>query len=291
VSKDDLSGKAVVVTGAGRGLGRAYALEVASRGAWVLLSEVDGDVAHEVRAEIEAAGGQAAVVVGSVADWEGAKGLVDRCIAERGRIDGLINNAAIFHVGVPWIETEDAIRGIVDVNIVGSLFCATHALSAMIAQGSGSLVNVTSGAHLGIREMGSYAATKGAIASATYTWALDAEPYGVRVNAISPVARTRMSGVWGNRDAAHMDEPDPAEIAPLAAFLLSDRAAGISGQVVRLDAHGLSVLRQPHFESAPVALAQRTFEAVAAAFEDGSLTDQLGPVGYGAETLFSASLT
>jgi NAD(P)-dependent dehydrogenase (short-subunit alcohol dehydrogenase family) len=284
VSENGLEGKAVAVTGAARGLGRAYAVEAAAQGASVVLSDVSGDLVREVARQIAADGGAASVAEGSIADWAAAEALVAQCVEDYGRIDGMINNAAVFHVAVPWEETEQAVRGIVEVNIVGSVFCAVHALRAMVKQRSGSLVNVVSGAHLGIREMGAYAATKGAIASATYAWALDAEPYGVRVNAISPVARTRMSTVWENRDEAHLDEPDPSEIAPLAAFLLSDQASGISGQVVRLDAQGLSILRQPHFPTAPVALPERTFEAVAAAFA-GPLAEGSCPVGFGAETL------
>lgn len=288
VSKE-LQGKAIVVTGAARGLGRAYALAAVAEDASVVLNDLDADLLEEVVSEIVAAGGRAAAWPGSIADWASAEALVAHCVAEHGRLDGFVNNAAVFHVAVPWEEDERTVRRIVEVNVIGSIFCATHALRAMVAQRSGSLLNVVSAAHLGLREMGSYAATKGAIASATYTWALDAAPYGVRVNAISPVARTRMSTVWENRDEAHMDEPDPAEIAPLAAFLLSDSAAGITGQVVRLDAAGLSIMRQPHFEEAPVALPVRTFEAVAAAFA-GPLAEGSCPVGFGAETLSPAAV-
>jgi NAD(P)-dependent dehydrogenase (short-subunit alcohol dehydrogenase family) len=290
MSHRGLEGKAVVVTGAARGLGRAYAREVASLGASVLLSDVSGELAREVAAEITAAGGVASVAEGSIADWATAEALIAQCLAEHGRLDGLVNNAAVFHVGNPWDETEQALRTIVEVNVLGSLFCAVHALRAMVAQRSGSLVNVVSGAHLGIAEMGAYAATKGAIASATYTWALDAHPHNVRVNAISPVARTRMSTVWENRDEAHMDEPDPVDIAPLAAFLLSDRAAGVTGQVVRLDAGGLSILTQPHFAAEPVPLPERSFEAVAAAFA-GPLAGAACPVGFGREDLSRAAMS
>ena len=117
----------------------------------------------------------------------------------------------------------------------------------MVAQGAGTILNVTSGALLGILEHSLYGATKGAVMSLTYGWAMDAAPHGVRVNALSPLARTAMSEAWANRDAEHMDEPPPASVAPLVAYLLSDHAAGITGQVVRLDATGLSLMAPPAF--------------------------------------------
>src|SRR4051794_31871107 len=110
MSGEALQGKAVVVTGAGRGLGRAYATEIAAQGAAVVLSDVDGGPLREAADAIAAAGGAATTFEGSVAEWDGAAGLVAHCVEAHGRIDGLVNNAAVFHVAVPWEETEDAMR-------------------------------------------------------------------------------------------------------------------------------------------------------------------------------------
>ncbi|MCW2991872.1 MAG: short-chain dehydrogenase/reductase, partial [Solirubrobacterales bacterium] len=191
---------------------------------------------------------------------------------------GLVNNAGVTAVGDPWDFDEATLRRVVDVNLLGTLHCGTHALRHMVAQGGGTILNVTSGALLGILEHSLYGATKGAVVSLTYGWAMDAATHGVRVNALSPLARTAMSEAWANRDAAHMDEPPPSAVAPLVAYLLSDRAAHVSGQVVRLDAGGLSLLRPPSFP-APVPVQPRTVEEIIAAFE-GALDEDLQLVGF-----------
>lgn len=273
-----LNGKVVIITGAGGGLGRAYALAVAAAGARVVVNDVDAAATSAVVGEIEAAGGTAVAHVGSVADWDAAEALVALATTSFGRLDGLVNNAGVFHAAFPWDETEAGIRRIIDVNVLGTLFCAVHAIRVMREQGSGSIVNVTSGGHVGIAEMGSYGASKGAVASMTYSWALDAEAAGIRVNAISPIARTGQSDLWDNRDAEHMDEPPPERVAPLVVYLLGDGFRHLSGQVIRLDAQGLSVLDQPWFPERKATGEQWTPESVAAAIE-GELADQLRPVG------------
>lgn len=278
-----LADKVVVVTGAAHGLGRAYALDAAARGALLVLADVEREALTAVANEIRAGGGTADTVVGSVADWDDAARMVAACRDRHGRIDGLVNNAAILHVTPGWAEQEQPLRRIVEVNLLGTLFCGTHALRAMVEQGFGSLVNVTSGAHLGLREMGAYAATKGGVASLTFTWALDAAEHGVRVNALSPVARTRMSDVWEHRDAAHQLEPPPDAVAPLASYLLSDRSRHLSGQILRLDADGVSFLRPPRRDEA-AGPAPMSFAAIARALgPDGPLRPS--PVGYGLEAL------
>ncbi len=282
-----LEGKVVIITGAGGGLGRAYALAAAAAGARLVVNDVDATAIEAVVGEIEAAGGTAVAHVGSVADWDAAGALVALATTSFGRLDGLVNNAGIFHAAFPWDETEAGIRRIIEVNVFGTMFCAVHAVRVMREQGSGSIVNVTSGGHVGIAEMGSYGASKGAVASMTYSWALDAEAAGIRVNAISPIARTGQSDLWDNRDAEHMDEPPPERVAPLVVYLLGDASRHVSGQVIRLDAQGLSVLDQPRFPEHKATGAQWTAESVAAAIE-GELAEQLRPVGLVKRTPFAA---
>ncbi len=154
-----LDGKAVIVTGAGQGLGRAYALDAAAEGASVVVNDIDAAAAEKVAAEIAGAGGRAAPVVGSVADWDRAGELVGACLKEYGAVDGLVNNAGVLNLTPPWDESETSIRRVVEVNLLGALFVGTHAVRVMVDQGSGSIVNITSSAQLGLSTMGTYGAT------------------------------------------------------------------------------------------------------------------------------------
>jgi NAD(P)-dependent dehydrogenase (short-subunit alcohol dehydrogenase family) len=244
-----LDGRAVVVTGAGRGLGRAFARHAAGAGAAVVVNDVDGDLARETVAGITAAGGCAVPSAHSVADPEQAGALVEGCVAEFGRIDGLVNNAGLNYAVSPWEEDPARVRELVEVNVLGVIYTGLAAVRAM--RHGGSIVNISSGAALGQRARGTYAASKGAVASLTYSWALDLEAAGIRVNAVCPLARTRM--VLGCERSQRNCPPDrtPERIAPLVSFLLGDRARGVTGQVVRCNGPQLHIVGQPYFK-APV---------------------------------------
>ncbi|MGH6740205.1 MAG: SDR family NAD(P)-dependent oxidoreductase, partial [Bradyrhizobium sp.] len=167
-----LTGKAVVITGSGRGNGAACARRAARQGAAVVVNDMDAEPAAETVAAIKADGGTAIACVADITDWGEAGRLIQSCIDAFGKIDGLVNNAALFHgAGVEAIDPE-AVRNLVDVNVLGPLHCTGHAIKPMLAQKSGSIVNVVSGAHMGMLGMGIYGATKGAVASMVYTWAL-----------------------------------------------------------------------------------------------------------------------
>jgi NAD(P)-dependent dehydrogenase (short-subunit alcohol dehydrogenase family) len=234
-----LTGKAVVITGAGGGLGRAYALHAAASGARVVVNDVDGGLAEAVVAEIDGGGGEATVSTHSVATADQAWALIELCVGRFGAIDGLVNNAGVIDVGPAWEATPEVIRRLVEVNVLGVLYCGTAALERMRAQGSGVIVNVTSGAHLGMAQRSVYGATKGAVASVTYSWALEMAPHGVSVIALSPLADTRMS-VGPNLQA-------PERVAPIVSHLLSGRARGLSGQVVRFDGSHVSLMSRSRF--------------------------------------------
>lgn len=238
-----LDGRAVVVTGAGRGLGRAYALAAAAAGARVVVNDVDGPEAEAVRDAIVAGGGDALLHVGSVADAAAVETVLDACVDSFGALDGLVNNAALAYDLLPWEEDPAAIRRIVEVNVLGSLLCGTRAIARMRQAGGGVIVNVTSGARFGMPRTGTYGATKGAVASMTYGWALDARSAGVRVNAISPLARTRMTEDAELIDAVAM--PAPESVAPAVVFLLSERSAPLTGRILRFDGRALSLLPEP----------------------------------------------
>ncbi|XVQ86948.1 SDR family NAD(P)-dependent oxidoreductase [Microbispora siamensis] len=196
-----LDGRCVVVTGAGRGLGRAYALACAAHGAGVVVNDVDGAAAHAVAAEIAAAGGHAVAEPGSAGSWEVAARLAGTAELEFGRLDGLVANAGITHHAPPWEEDEARLRRITEVNVLGVQFAAVHAMRAMVRRGAGgSIVTVVSGARFGIPGMSAYGATKGAVAAMTAGWARDCASAGIRVNAVSPLAETGMAALDARPD-------------------------------------------------------------------------------------------
>src|SRR4051794_15246339 len=115
-----LEGKSVVVTGAGRGLGAAYAVACARHGASVVVNDIDGDVAEETTAAITSAGGTAVTEQGDVRSADDAERMVERCVGEFGRIDGLVNNAGIYRMGIVGEQDEQELRLLVETNVIGT---------------------------------------------------------------------------------------------------------------------------------------------------------------------------
>lgn len=267
-----LSGKAVVITGSGRGIGAACARGVARRGAAVVINDVDPTLAAQTVAAIEAEGGRAVACVADITDWGAAEEPVTACIAAFGRIDGLVNNAGLAHVTRLADFTPAEARALIEVNVLGSLHCAAHAVKPMLAQGSGSIVNVISGAHMGLPGLGTYAASKGAAASMVYCWALELAGTGVRANALSPIA----SGTGMAADDP-LGQPPEANSA-IVEFLLSDRAAQVNGQMVRIDGDQIHLYVHPSLLLPPAVNARWTAETVAQAF-DTDFKDRLVPCG------------
>jgi NAD(P)-dependent dehydrogenase (short-subunit alcohol dehydrogenase family) len=250
-AKVTLSGMPVVITGAGSGLGRAYALDCARAGGRVVVNDVAADLARATVALIAAEGHCGVAHAGSVADWETAAGLIDTCVATFGSIGGLVNNAGILHAAHIWEESEAELRRIVDVNLLGSMYCGAHAMRQFVRQGSGTVVNVTSGAQLGVPRLSAYGATKAAVTAMTYAWAIEGRPYSVRVNAISPVARTPILSSWdGNAEQqrARLRYAEPDAVAPLVTFLLSEASAPLTGYVVRGDGREICPLHPAEFQ-------------------------------------------
>jgi NAD(P)-dependent dehydrogenase (short-subunit alcohol dehydrogenase family) len=244
-----LDGQAIVVTGAGRGLGEAYALHAAHAGARLVVNDVDADFAERTAEHIRAYGGEAVASGHDLAKPEDASGVIDYCVETYGRIDGLVNNAGINYEALPWEDSPDRMRELFEVNVFGLFNCGLAAITAMRAAGTeGSIVNIASGALLGQRKLAAYAASKGAIASLTYSWALDVDSLGIRVNAVCPVAHTRM--VWESERSLRATPPErtPGKVAPLVLFLLSDRSAGITGQLIRCNGRELHVVGQPYLK-------------------------------------------
>jgi NAD(P)-dependent dehydrogenase (short-subunit alcohol dehydrogenase family) len=183
-----------------------------------------------------------------------------------------------------WELEESHVLDLVTTNVVGVAACGTFAMRRMVQQGFGSIVNVVSGAHFGIPHMSVYGATKGAVASFTYGWSLDLEGTGVRVNAVSPLARTRMSTstaeFYSRRGLGLIDSegsPAPEVNAPVVIYLLSDAAAGLTGQIVRIERNQLAIVAHPAVRE-PVLTGDWTVANVDRAFAE-TLEEYAVPVG------------
>lgn len=271
----ELSGKAIVITGAGSGLGAAYARHAASLGAKVVVNDIDAGKAEETAGAIRQAGGSAAACGGDVSKWETAQVLVDFCASEFGQLSGFVANAGILRHGRLMETNEQDLRQMFEINLLGTVACARAATMAMLAQGAGgSIVTVTSGSQAGDIALGGYGATKAAVATLTYSWAMELSGTGVRINAVSPLAETSMAA----RNKAHLADqqakrevqygvlPPPDVSAPVISYLLSERACDIHGQVVRIAGRELSFVTHPMIAD-PVLDGEWTFEAVSDAFE------------------------
>ncbi|MGH3492204.1 MAG: SDR family NAD(P)-dependent oxidoreductase [Sciscionella sp.] len=245
-----LEEQAIIVTGAGRGLGEAFAIHAAQAGARVVVNDIDEEMAEKVAATIAEFGGIAVPSGHSVADPQDAERIVQCCVREFGTVNGLVNNAAVNYEALPWLDEAGRMRELIETNVLGSMYTGTAAIRAMREHG-GAVVNICSGAFFGQRKLAGYAASKGAIASLTYSWALDCEESGIRVNAVCPLAHTRM--VWQSERALRNCPPSntPARIAPVVLHLLSSAAEGITGQVIRCNGTELHVVGGP-FVKQPV---------------------------------------
>ena len=248
-----LDNKVVAVTGAGRGIGRAIALDAARAGANVVVADygvdIDGsapssDIADAVVAEIEELGGKAVAVASDVGTMAGGESIVEAAMDLWGRIDGAVCVAGILRERMLFNMSEDEFDDVIRVHLKGTFTVFKAAAAIMRKQeGGGSLIGFTSGVWaLGSVSQANYAAAKGGIVSLTYAAAVGLERYGVRANAIAPVARTRMSA---NVPTTLAEIGDPEDISPMAVYLLSDNAAAITGQVYTVVGNKVAVWSQP----------------------------------------------
>ncbi|NKY43639.1 SDR family NAD(P)-dependent oxidoreductase [Nocardia cerradoensis] len=254
----DFSDYVVIVTGAGRGIGRAHAELLADRGAAVVVNDtggaVDGslqgaDPAGEVVEAITASGGRAVASTASVATEQGARAIVETAIASFGKLDAVVNNAGIYSVRSLHDITEAECRSFQDVHYFGSLFVSQAAWPHLAASKRGRIVNTISGAMLGVPDMVHYGAAKGAVFGLTRNLAVAGHADGIKVNAIAPGAGTRMVELATDAlppgMAAQMRESMPPRlVAPVAAYLaherctLSGEALSVAGGRVRRIAFG-----------------------------------------------------
>jgi len=245
-----LDGKVAIVTGAGRGIGRCEALLLASEGASMVVNDLGGDWAGEgkdgrpaqqVVDEITAAGGKGSANYDDVASWDGAEHLVSQAIDSHGRLDILVNNAGILRDKMSFNMDESDWDSVIKVHLKGhfapSHFAARHWREKSKAgeEVTGRIINTSSEAGLfGNAGQANYGAAKAGIAALTWVLARELARYGVTANAIAPRARTRMTeGTFGNLTAGEgeFDVWAPENVAPVVAWLATDAAADVSGQI------------------------------------------------------------
>jgi NAD(P)-dependent dehydrogenase (short-subunit alcohol dehydrogenase family) len=241
-----LDGKVAIVTGAGVGLGRAHCHALAAAGATVIASNRVRDPAAQpsaevVAQEIAAAGGTAIADTCSVDDWNAMGELVQRTVADHGRLDIVVNNAGVLVWDAICDIDEAAYDELMAINVKGTFALTRHACAHWrdaAGRGervTGRIVNTTSGIALfGFPRGGLYGTSKGAIVSLTKVAAMEMRPYGVTANVIWPEARTRMGkGIFPEapEDPAAFDPYLPENISPLVVYLGSDGAGWVTGQV------------------------------------------------------------
>jgi multifunctional beta-oxidation protein len=232
--KDMLKGRVAVITGAGNGLGRAYALSFAERGASVLVNDIgtshDGygithDAADAVVEQIRQAGGTAVASYDSVAEEESANSIIQSAIDNFGKIDILINNAGVLRVNdICEIVTEDW-DIVIKTHIYGTFYCTRKACGFMKQQRYGRIVNVSSHAGLGLKGQTPYSTAKEGITGFSRSLARDVAEYGITCNVIRPLAAWR--GIKQKIDA--MEVLRPVDVAALVAYLVSESADHING--------------------------------------------------------------
>ncbi len=254
-------GRVVIVTGAGRGIGREHALEFARQGAKVVVNDLGAELdgsggssgpAGEVVEEIRAMGGQAVANGADVADWEQSGALVKTALDSFGRLDVVVNNAGFLRDRMFVSTSEDEWDAVIRVHMKGHFCTSRHACSYWRAQSKAGeqvdarIINTSSGAGLqGSVGQAAYSAAKAGIAALTLVQAVELRRYGVTANAIAPAARTRMTeAVFAETMAkpeSGFDEMGPDNIAPLVVWLGSTESREISGRVFEVAGGRLSI--------------------------------------------------
>jgi NAD(P)-dependent dehydrogenase (short-subunit alcohol dehydrogenase family) len=278
-ARTDLGGKSAIVTGAGRGLGRAYATALAAAGAAVVVNDLDRDSAEDTAAVITGAGGRAVPVGAAVGEPDVAEALVEAAVGSFGRLDVLITNAGALRDAVLWKMTDEDFDLVLRTHLRGTFTCARAAARRLREQGEGGRIIVVgspAGQHGNFGQT-NYSAAKAGIVALARTWSLELVRAQIAVNAIIPTAWTQMTASIPMyaplADAVEAGEPLPREVrqahaigmpedsAALVVFLASDAAADITGQAIGIGGDKLSIYSHP--------------KEVATAFHEGGWTPEL----------------
>jgi NAD(P)-dependent dehydrogenase (short-subunit alcohol dehydrogenase family) len=245
---DIFKGRVTIVTGGGRGIGKGYCEGFAAHGASVVVADIDGARAEQVAASLREKGGAAIGVAVDVRSEESVGAMVDRAVSEFGRVDHLINNAAIMlDVDVPfkpfWETSLAEWNRIMEVNVAGVFLCCKHVKPVMERQGEGRIVNISSDAiWKGYESQLAYFASKGAVAVMTRNLAREMGPFMVTVNAVAPgytlseavLTSEEMQGVRESvmRTCCIKRDQYPEDVVGAAVFLCSPSASCVTGQVI-----------------------------------------------------------
>jgi NAD(P)-dependent dehydrogenase (short-subunit alcohol dehydrogenase family) len=256
-----LNNKVVVVTGAGRGIGRAVAITCAAEGAKVVVNDfggaadgggADAGPAQDVVAEIRAAGGEAEVNTASIVDPAGANSIIEDALRAFGRVDAVVNNAGFLRDAIFHKMSHADWDAIIDVHLNGYFYVSKAAAAHFKAQGSGAFVHFTSTSGLvGNFGQANYSAAKLGVVGLSTSIALDMQRFGVRSNCIAPFAWSRLVATLPTETeeqrvrVERMKQMTPEKIAPLTAFLCSDAAQDVSGQIFGVRKNEIYLFSRP----------------------------------------------
>ncbi len=265
-----LKGKVAIVTGSGRGIGRAHALALAAEGARVVVNDVGAErdgtgsslaPASDVVAEIKSKGGEAIANQESVADFEAARRIVQSAIDHYGRLDILVNNAGVFWHFLMHEMPEEAWDRVIGVHLKGHFNMCRHAVPIMMKQRYGRIINTTSSQWRNPEGRANYGAAKGGIVSLTWDLAFELRDLGITANAVAPFADTRRGNVPKPDQAERLERAglsrkkaadeqgderaDPAFVSPIVVYLASDQAAHVNGLVFRAGGGKIGVYSHP----------------------------------------------